>query len=62
VGALGSEEKEELGYQLTYYTYVASMLLYTQTDELVVGWTIRETLFFHSDFLFTICWLCRAHM
>ena len=48
----GSEQQEELRYQVTYHMYLASggRLLYTPSIELVVGWTVCETLLFHSQF------------
>ena len=60
----GSEQQEELGYQVTYHMYVASRgwLLYTLNVKLVVGWTICETLLFCSDFFFAICRLHYAHV
>ena len=39
---------------MTYHSYVASggRLLYTPSVELVVGWTMRETSLFRSEFFF----------
>jgi len=56
----GSEQLEELRYRVAYHTYLASrgQLLYTPCAELVVGWTISETLLLRS----CICWLRHAHV
>ena len=44
----GSEQQEELRYQVSYHKYVAGRgwLLYTPSVELVVGWTIRTSFSF----------------
>jgi len=48
----GSEQQEELRYQVTYHMYVASggWLLHTPSIEFVFGWTMGETFLFHSEF------------
>ena len=48
----GSEQQEELRYQVTYHTYLASVgqLLYTPSIELIVCCTKLETLLSHSEY------------
>jgi len=62
----GSEQQEELRYQVTYHTYsIASrgQLSYTPSIEHVVGLTIHGTSLFHSEFFFfAICWLGNIHV